>query len=85
MLKRKFENCSENLAEKIIREAHKIEQRQSLFDMLKAVFADFSLPSPAYVMPALFALGIFLNAALFNEPAAASEIDDFIDNMYLTL
>ena len=85
MLKRKFEECSDNFAERIIRKSHQIEQKQSLFDMLKAIFADFSLPSPAYIMPALFALGVFLNVALTSDPAAAADINDFIDDIYLTM
>jgi len=85
MLKRKFEECSKDFAEQIIRRSHKIEQKQSLFEMLKAIFTDFSLPSPAYVMPALFILGIFLNAAVTNEPSMMVDMNDFIEDMYLTL
>ena len=87
MWARKYEDSSSDLAFRIIERAKYIQQRQnaygktsSFFDKLSGLFSfpAFNVPAPAYIVPAMFLLGFWLNGALYQPELAT----DFIDNLY---
>ncbi len=88
MLNRKFEQASADLEERIIAVSLCVRQKKSpvqkvagLFETLKKTFAEFSLPNPAYIMPAVFILGILVGVG-FSSSSAAADMTQFVDEIY---
>ena len=88
MLNRKFEDCRDDLAERIVRQSYNIRQKQSIVSyvsslagVVKATFSDLVLPNPAYVLPLVFALGVFMNITL----GQTVDVNDYVDSIYLNL
>ncbi|MDR2901680.1 MAG: hypothetical protein LBU87_01030 [Lactobacillales bacterium] len=84
MLTRKFEESNPDLAQRIIRAAYAIPQRQknvSWWGAFKSLFQGTYMPMPTLALPALFALGIFLSIGL----APAYDITEYANDIYLSL
>ncbi len=78
MLERKFENCSEDFAERIILKSYAIAQKQSWLAAFSSLFADFKPLNPYYLAPAIFALGLVVNLVLYP----ATDATEFMDGLY---
>ena len=83
-IERKFIDCSENLAERIIKQSYNIKQKHSWSEMIRNLFADLSMPKPAYIMPAMFLFGLMISFSL-GFYTSTETTADFIDGMYLSL
>jgi len=81
-IERTFEDCSLDLSERIIKKAYDIRQKHSWLKAIASLFADFSMPNPAFVMPALFLFGLVTSLGLSTSP---TDTIDFMDNLYLSL
>ncbi len=81
MFERKFENCSADLADRIIKQSYKIEQKKSLYSIISAMFSELWLPQPVYIVPVIFALGLFLNMAFYP----VVDVNEFVDNIYINI
>ena len=66
--------ASNNLSERILRAARSSERNSnfSIMDWLGSLFADFSLPQPAYVATLVVLLGLTLGVSNFDLPATSS-------------
>ena len=71
---RRIEPPSTDLAERIIRQARRTPQLEPLspWQWLREVFAEFHLPSPAYVLTAVLAIGIVLGFTTAPEAPIAT-------------
>lgn len=88
MLERHFENHTADLADRIVRASYAVTQRKSVWQKIKAgyrsltvLFAECALPNPAYVMPAVFVLGVLLSISLY--PAA--DMNEYVETLYYSI
>ena len=71
--------ASADFADRILRAARACERNRnfSLMDWLGSLFADFSLPQPAYVATLVVLLGLSLGISDFGLPATSSNSEPF--------
>lgn len=72
---RRFEPMSPDLAERIILKARQLPQNQTIpvMQWLQQLFAEFSLPQPAYVLACALILGIVVG---FNTPVENRGVEE---------